>query len=289
MERIDEKDIIESCRQRGLAPGKLKNGLDLYAIGEELLLEYDDISWISIDMKGTGVTVNIVETIPETEYVERERPMEVVASSGGVIESVAVSAGTALVKEGDEVKEGDVLISCSVALRDGEEIKGEKYVAASGEVRALQRYELEGRAALVYNEKVFTEKTKKDYSVNIGENNINVFSPPDMDGYDMLSSDSLVFKIGDYILPFGITETVYAKTETQRRQRTVGEALEAAGKRLDDKLTALLAETGGELREFSSAESVSGNEAVITGEALISVRIDEQKEADYIHHEEVIE
>ena len=288
-ERIDENDIIESCRQRGLAPGKLKNGLDLYAIGEELLLEYDDISWVSIDMKGTGVTVNIVETIPETEYVERERPMEVVASSGGVIESVAVSAGTALVKEGDEVKEGDVLISCSVALRDGEEIKGEKYVAASGEVRALQRYELEGRAALVYNEKVFTEKTKKDYSVNIGENNINVFSPPDMDGYDMLSSDSLVFKIGDYILPFGITETVYAKTETQRRQRTAEEALEAAGKRLDDKLTALLAETGGELREFSSAESVSGNEAMITGEALISVRIDEQKEADYIHHEEVIE
>ena len=51
----------------------------------------------------------------------------------------------------------------------------------------------------------------------------------------------------------------------------------------------LLAETGGELREFSSAESVSGNEAVITGEALISVRIDEQKKADYIHHEEVIE
>ena len=185
--------------------------------------------------------MNIVETIPETEYVERERPMEVVASSGGVIESVAVSAGTALVKEGDEVKEGDVLISCSVPLRDGEEIKGEKYVAASGEVRALQRYELEGRAALVYNEKVFTEKTKKDYSVNIWENNINVFSPPDMDGYDMLSSDSLVFKIGDYILPFGITETVYAKTETQRRQRTAGEALEAAGKRLDDKLTALLA------------------------------------------------
>ena len=71
-ERIKTDDIIESCAEKGIAPGKLKYGIDLYETGEKLMLEYKDIAWIAVNLKGTGITVKIVETIPETEYVERE-------------------------------------------------------------------------------------------------------------------------------------------------------------------------------------------------------------------------
>lgn len=279
-ERIDENDIIESCRENGLAPGKLKFGMDLYALGEKLMLEYSDISWIALDLKGTGVTVKIVETIPETEYVEREKPMDVAASAGGVIESLAVSAGKAVVKEGDLVEKGDILISCAVPLMDGETVTGEKYVSASGEVRALREYELEGTAPLIYNEKVFTGKTKTDYSVNIGENNINIITPSLSEGYEMLSDDSLVFCIGDYTLPFGIKKTVYAQAETVEKSRTEEEAEEIAQKQLDDRLTALLMESGGELRGFSAESESDGKVVRIKGYASLSVRIDEQIEAN---------
>lgn len=288
-ERISSEDIIETCRENGLAPGKPKNGIDLYALGEKLMLEYRDISWVAIDLKGTGVTVNIVETIPETEYVERNRPMDVVASRDGIIESVAVSSGKAVVSVGDEVREGDILISCAVPLKDGEEVTGEKYVTASGEVRARIQYELEGSAPLIYNEKVFTGKTKTDYSVNIGENNINIITPSDMEKYEILSDDSLVFAIGDYRVPLGIGKTVYGEVQTEQRHRTEEEALKLAEKQLDDRLTALLMETGGELREFSSETYDDGNGVRVKGYAIVSVRIDEQKEADHIQHEEVTE
>ncbi len=287
-ERINADDIIESCRQNGLAPGKLKYGLDLYELGEKLMLEYSDISWIALNLEGTGVTVNIVETIPKTQYVEREKPMDVVASSDGIIESIAVSSGSAVVKEGDEVKKGDILISCAVPLRDGEEITGEKYVSASGEVKAVKEYELEGSSPLNYNEKVFTGKTKTDYSVNIGENNINVITPSDMDGYETISDDKIVFNIGDYTIPIGIQKTVYGEVETIKKQRTEEEAQSLAARQLDDMTSALVMETGGELRELSTEVYKDGKSVSIKGYASVVIRIDEQKESD-LQIEEVTE
>ncbi len=288
-ERIDSDDIIDYCRENGLAPGKLKYGIDLYELGEKLMLKYSDISWIALNLKGTGVTVNIVETIPETQYVEREKPMDIVAASDGIIESIAVSAGSAVVKEGDEVKKGDVLISCAVPLRDGEEITGEKYVSASGEVKAIKKYELEGSYPLIYNEKVFTGKTKKDYSVNIGEKNINIITPSGTEGYEIISDDKLVFRIGDYVFPFGITKTVYGESETIKKQRTEEEAESLARKLLADKVTALLMENGGELREISTEVYKDGKSVAVEGSASVVIRIDEQKETDYIQREEVTE
>ncbi len=287
-ERINADEIIESCRQNGLAPGKLKYGLDLYELGEKLMLEYSDISWIALNLEGTGVTVNIVETIPKTQYVEREKPMDVVASSDGIIESIAVSSGSAVVKEGDEVKKGDILISCAVPLRDGEEITGEKYVSASGEVKAVKEYELEGSSPLNYNEKVFTGKTKTDYSVNIGENNINVITPSDMDGYETISDDKIVFNIGDYTIPIGIQKTVYGEVETIKKQRTEEEAQSLAARQLDDMTSALVMETGGELRELSTEVYKDGKSVSIKGYASVVIRIDEQKESD-LQIEEVTE
>ena len=94
----------------------MKHGVDLYEVGEKLMMEYKDIAWIAVDMKGTGVVVNIVETIPKTQYVDREKPTDVVANADGVIVSVAASSGTPMVKEGDEVKKGDLLISSEVPV-----------------------------------------------------------------------------------------------------------------------------------------------------------------------------
>lgn len=288
-ERINSEDIIESCKENGLAPGKLKYGLDLYELGKKLMLEYSDISWVALELEGTGVTVNIVETIPETQYVEREKPMDVIASSDGIIESIAVSAGSAVVKEGDEVKKGDLLISSAVPLRDGEEITGEKYVSASGEVKALKEYELEGISPLIYNEKVFTGKTKTDYSVNIGKNNINIVTPSDIEGYDVLSDDRMVFKIGDYTIPFGINKVVYGQSESVKKQRTEEEAEALARKQLEDKAEELVMETGGELRGLSAEVYKDGKSVTVKGKASVVIRIDEQKETDYIQREEVTE
>lgn len=288
-ERIKTDDIIESCAEKGIAPGKLKYGIDLYETGEKLMLEYKDIAWIAVNLKGTGITVKIVETIPETEYVEREKPTDVVADSDGVIISVAASAGTPVVKEGDEVKKGDVLISNVVPLKDGDTQTGEKYVCAAGEVYAEKNYELEGSSPLNYNEKVFTGKTKTDYSVNIGNKTYNFITPSKLENYDIISDDRLTFAIGDYTVPFGINKSVYGERNIEKKKRTEEEAQRLAEKQLNDKITALTMETGGELSHMITETLTDEKTITIKGYTSVIMRIDKQQEAAETHYEEVTE
>lgn len=287
-ERIDSQDILDSCAEKGIAPGRLKHGVDLYKTGEELMMEYRDISWIALNLKGTGITVNIVETIPETEYVEREEPTDVVADSDGVITGIAVSSGTAAVAVGDEVKKGDVLISCVVPLKDGEVQTGEKYVCASGEVFAEKMYDLEGTAPLNYNERVLTGKQKTDYSLDIGGRTFNFITPSLKGEYEEVTKDSLVFDIGDYRVPFGLNKTVYESCETVKNKRTAEKAEEIAAKQLKDKIDALTAQYGGELMGLETETSSDGSTVRVKGRASVVMRIDKQQKAD-MQNEEVIE
>ena len=287
-ERLQTEDITESCRERGIAPGRFKAGLDLYEIGESLMLEYKDISWIALNVEGTGVTVKIVETIPETQYVEREKPTDVIASSDGKIVKMAVSQGTPLVKEGDEVKKGDVLVSNAVALKDGEVQTGGKYVCAAAEVYAEKNYELEGKSSLIYNENVFTGDSKTDYSLNVGNKNFNYIKPSDMTGWNVLADDSFCFDIGDYRVPFGINKTVYGKFKTDRKKRTEEEAIALAEKMLDEKIASLTMESGAEVTKLYTETINNGLDVTIVGYVTVVMRIDEQREV-YIDYEEVME
>ena len=288
-ERLNADDIIRSCAEKGIAPGKMKHGVDLYEVGEKLMMEYKDIAWIAVDMKGTGVVVNIVETIPKTQYVDREKPIDVVANADGVIVSVAASSGTPMVKEGDEVKKGDLLISSEVPLKDGENKTGEMYVCASGEVYAEKQYELEGISELNYNEKVFTGKAKTDYSVNIFGHNFNFITPSYENDYEVITDDRLKFDIGDYEIPFGINKTVYGQVEKVKMKRTEDEAVKLAEKQLNDRITALTMETGGEVSRLETETITDGNRMIIKGHTSVIMRIDEQREAETSQYEEVTE
>lgn len=287
--RINSEDVIAACKKNGVSPGKLKHGIDLYSVGEKLMLEFDDISWIAVNLKGTDITVKIVETIPQTQYVNKETPTDVVANVDGKIVSVAAATGTPVVKEGDEVTAGDVLISSIVPLKDGETQTGEKYVCASGEVYAKRQYDIEGTSELNYKEKEFTGKTKTDYSFCIGDKNINFITPSLQENYEQMTDDVFIFDIGDYRLPFSIEKTVYGEIYSEELTRTPEEANELADKQLSEKLTALLMETGGDMSAMQKEVIEDEENVTVKGHVSVIMRIDSQKEAQIVNNEEVTE
>lgn len=287
--RISEDDVIAACEKNGVSPGKLKHGIDLYSVGEKLMIEFDDISWIAVNLKGTDITVKIVETIPKTKYVNSETPTDVVANVDGKIVSIAAATGTPVVKEGDEVLAGDVLISNIVPLKDGETQTGEKYVCASGEVYAERLYEIEGTSELNYEEKEHTGKTKTDYCICIGDQNINFITPSLNENYEQMTDDIFLFDIGDYRLPFSIEKIVYGEIYSEELTRTSEEAYTLADKQLSEKLTALLMETGGEMSAMQKEVVEDDENITVKGHVSVIMRIDTQKEAQIVNNEEVTE
>ena len=84
--------------------------LDFAAISNEYCLSHKEVAWMSIYRVGTTVKVKIIES--EAQNSPSLPPYaNNVAKEDAVIESLGVVHGTALVKKGQTVKKGDLLVS----------------------------------------------------------------------------------------------------------------------------------------------------------------------------------
>lgn len=103
-------------------------------IEKMLLTSYDNISFASAKYKGLVLYIEIVETPPPPQVIDT-RPCDIVSKYDGVISKLLVYQGTALVKAGDTVTKGQVLIAGYFEKTDGERLPvramGEAYGIAS--------------------------------------------------------------------------------------------------------------------------------------------------------------
>ena len=133
------KEIETIVEKRSLKIGKSVSGEDAYKLSEDITA-IDGVSFASVKMRGHTL---YIEAHRETEKPKPlcEKKSEIVSSVKGVVGRINVLSGTALVKEGDEVDKGSVLI-------DGSYTHGEKqgvtYALGEVEIIAEKVYIYEG-------------------------------------------------------------------------------------------------------------------------------------------------
>ena len=96
--------------EEGIDIGKRKKTINTKEVINNMRLKRDDISWMSLDLKGTNVIITIVESDKKPKIIDKKAYCNIVANQSGIITKITADTGTALVKVGDIVKEGDVLI-----------------------------------------------------------------------------------------------------------------------------------------------------------------------------------
>lgn len=110
-----QDELFEAVSQRielyGVAPGTHKQALDLKAIAAQLRLDIPQLRFASLRIEGARLVVEALERFDEPQIITNDQEAVVVATKGGIIEEVVVIRGTAQVKPGDAVREGDILIS----------------------------------------------------------------------------------------------------------------------------------------------------------------------------------
>ncbi len=107
------KKEVYSVVQEYVKPLCNKKDIDLLPIKTKLL-ENKDIALCDVKIVGLVLYVSIKENeaIPESEF----KP--IIASVDGVVESVNLVSGTALVEKGNFVKKGDILIAPEIVVDD---------------------------------------------------------------------------------------------------------------------------------------------------------------------------
>ena len=204
--------------------------------GLPFLINNDEIAWLGVNVRGSRVYVEITERI-DTESVPHltEEKCNLVASKDGVIEKLEVGQGQTMVKKGDGVREGDVLVSGIMDSAYG----GFRLVHSYGEVYARTEYTATKEYQLNYIEKEYSGEEKVRFGLNLFGNKIELYPPsmrPD-DNYDE-QAEEYVYRgswLGNNVEFGGVVEKFLEYKEVEK-QRTIQEAVETGRKEMTEEV-----------------------------------------------------
>ncbi|MCL2202351.1 MAG: sporulation protein YqfD [Defluviitaleaceae bacterium] len=243
-ETLEHDEIREFLSEHGLGVGSFKHFIDKHTLTRELLAHFAEIGFANIHTRGTRTTVLLAEAIPPQHLIDRATPTHVIASRDGLITNITAGAGAPMVRAGDIVQTGEMLVSGMLQIRadtaDAEII----YVHAYAEVWARRYYPIEFTVPLHYVQRVFTGRTTHRHGIQLlFAGNRELYFPRGgvhFTDYDRITTQHQPGAEGDYPLPFVWLTTRYSEFIPQQRTRTMAQAYEIA----DRQLTARV------LREF---------------------------------------
>lgn len=231
--RIEAQEIVNNLAGVGLKVGTWKPMVDTDRLTNQMMITMKDIAWISIDISGTRAIVEVSERVKTPIVIDKNVPCNIVAAKDGVISAVIVFEGTPLVKAGDTVKRGDLLVAGMVESKD----KAIRYVHSIAKVEARTWYEETIDISL---SRTFMKRTGKycsKYSIIIFGKTLRLWNGKIP--YENSDAEQIVkyLSIGrDNILPFGLTIDSYYEKKPFKENIDVEQAKDEAVDKITRKL-----------------------------------------------------
>ena len=240
---LDDHAVLEMLSECGLTSGTYLPTLDTDLVESRMLLSHREVCWISINIRGTTANVEVLETV--FGDVEESSYANLVSSRDGQIERVEVYEGNAIVKVGDVVREGDLLVS---GIYD-KGLLGSRVTRARGEIYARTVRSFDVEIPLSGTEKVYTGREWTEKYVNFFGKRIKVFANTGNVGAecDIIYRDNGVSLPSGAILPIGWQGIVYREYREEPIVLENEEAMERAFSALAETLDTFVTDTGAEL------------------------------------------
>lgn len=222
---LSEAEIRETLEICGLRIGSSIRKLKTDVIQNRVLIASDKISWIAINLSGTVAHVEVRERQTGNGSVDPESA-NLVAICDGQIEVFEEVRGNIIVKKGDFVKEGDLLVG---GIYDSE-AQGFIYTCAKGKVMARTEEKHHIEIPLKYEKKVATGESFCEKYLIFFNKSIKIYS----NSRKMTSTCDTIDTV-EYLktasgekTPFGIRTVRYIEYEYVEAERDADEAVELA-------------------------------------------------------------
>lgn len=273
-ETVSDAVILQQLQRYGVQPGAYGPGLDRRQIEQEILLDLEELAWMTINLNGTRVEVQVKERQKAPERVDESGFYHVVARADGIVTHVEAELGDALIAEGDTVGKGEVLISGTVTMEPpvySDLPERYYYVHARGRVWARTWRSV---TAVVEETAVIKRYTGKEHlvlAVNFFGNRVEFFGNSSIsDGfYDKITSVRQGELPDGEKLPLWLTREVYREYETDRVNIQRDAACDLLEQELRRRLETLVGEDGQVLNvTFETRISDGLIRVTATGECL---------------------
>lgn len=208
IEGINKDELVMQLDEEGIKVGAAKSKINSANVINNIRLKRHDISWMSVDMKGTNVIVTVVEAEEKPEIIDKEEHCNIVATQRGMVTKITADIGTAQVKAGDIVEKGDVLIG---GYMEGK-YTDTRYVHAKGEIKAKVWYTKNIKSGFTREIIEETGATQKKYSIKVNNFEINLYKTlPNFENYDKINKTNKIRLFENFYLPIEINKTTYVE------------------------------------------------------------------------------
>lgn len=229
-----DNQIINFVHSKNIREGITKEKVVCDSLEKEIRKNFEDISWVCVEIKGTNLIVHVKENYITEISVQEDEPYNIVANKEGKIMSILVRKGKALVKAGDTVREGDTLISGIVDVFDE---SGQKLFHnlcnADGDIVARTVYKYEDSLKIKHAVKKITDRKNYYLPSFFGYQWIRADKKNNKDV--VLSERTLKF-FGNYYLPISMQEYTVKKYEIVTAEYTKEQAESILNQKLLDNL-----------------------------------------------------
>lgn len=167
---ITDDELYGFLKEEGVFYGSKKSAVESGPLEEALRESFHQITWASVGLEGTKVTVQIKENdLPTKEEQYQENASfadgaDLAAAADGTVVSILTRSGVPMVRAGDEVKKGDVLISGLVPVKnDDQTVREYGRVVSDGDVviETKKQVHLTQPFSCQYKNYTGREKTKR--------------------------------------------------------------------------------------------------------------------------------
>lgn len=271
-EQYTKEEMEAYLKEKDITIGKWKKKISCSALEEEMREDFPETAWVSCDIEGTCLSVHIKESIDlsDLERETSEEPRDIVASKSATVLSIVTRKGTPMVKKGDEVKEGDTLISGILNLyNEYDELLETSETCADGDIYGKTTYPYHEEFSLSGYDKDYREETKKGYTIFLGKYAIPLPSSKiSFAHYDVIK-ERKTLKIGSsFYLPCALEVSNYLPYEPKSYTLTKEQAKEKAEQKIAYSLEQL-AKEGKEVAGKELDIQVTEDTCVIDGTLTI--------------------
>lgn len=201
-----EEKIMSTLEENEIRRGKTKSEIEnrKEEIINKLGLEFDNINWIGMEIKGTNLIMRIELGIENENNEEDELGLvgnNIYANKSGKISKITVLSGTARKVVGDEIKKGDLLVE---GVIEGK-YTGIRNVEAKAEIfiENVIKYEIERDLKIEEKEKTGNIENKveiyiNNFKINFHKRLLN------FENYDTIRENRIVKLFSNYYLPIEI-------------------------------------------------------------------------------------
>lgn len=141
-ERVSQAEIVAQLQRHGFGVGSYGPGVDVRALSNSVLLDMEELSFLTVNITGIRARVIVREAEPAPELLDRDRAADIVADRDGVVVTVNLLGGRRVAEKGQAVLAGETLISGTLINERGDgsgEVVSTEQVMARGEVWAITR------------------------------------------------------------------------------------------------------------------------------------------------------